>query len=444
VNANNNRVQSWTYDSNGNATNIPGVGFISYDAANRVKTVGSETYEYAPSNKRIWKNNGFTLWGASGERIGDYTVAVIGGQLRFSATANDAYFGGKRLQVTDRLGSVRSESGVARSYFPYGEERTSTPNPGDKFGTYRRDGTGLDYADQRYFVSATGRFSSPDPFQGSASPSNPGSWNRYSYSNEDPVNLFDPNGLSGCPVATTTSYLYNGIVHSTTTMHVCDSSNFDVLGYIRVYGNASMGITGTSYHWNGAQDIYESGNCATADGRNCAEEDLLRRFFAQFTPEPCTLAQHLNTPQDCDGGAVALAATPAFTLVRGALIRGGMSVLAAHMAAVQIVGTAAALYVSRLTGLPLNNLASSGQQQLRWVSGSSVGFRIPDIVDFANKIAIEVKYVSDFRVTAQILDTARLAMQNGWTYRIYLYHGATMSPQSQATLAGLGVQVHRF
>jgi hypothetical protein len=35
------------------------------------------------------------------------------------------------------------------NYFPYGEERTSTANGVEKFGTYARDAVGQDYAEQR-------------------------------------------------------------------------------------------------------------------------------------------------------------------------------------------------------------------------------------------------------------------------------------------------------
>jgi hypothetical protein len=44
--------------------------------------------------------------------------------------------------VTDRLGSV---GGPAR-YYPYGQERQATPEGTEKFATYYRDATGLDYA----------------------------------------------------------------------------------------------------------------------------------------------------------------------------------------------------------------------------------------------------------------------------------------------------------
>jgi RHS repeat-associated protein len=87
--------------------------------------------------------------------------------------------------VQDRLGSVGK-------YYPFGEDRNTTYIPADqvKFATYTRDSaTSLDYADQRYYVSTFGRFMTADPYQGSGGPKEPGSWNRYGYSMNDPVNF---------------------------------------------------------------------------------------------------------------------------------------------------------------------------------------------------------------------------------------------------------------
>jgi hypothetical protein len=72
----------------------------------------------------------------------------------------NAYFGKKLIVsngvyvVTDRLGSVRANGqGEQFAYYPYGEERTSTVDGREKFGTYFRDGIGQDYADQRNYDS---------------------------------------------------------------------------------------------------------------------------------------------------------------------------------------------------------------------------------------------------------------------------------------------------
>ena len=62
-------------------------------------------------------------------------------------------------------------------------------------GTFRDSETGFDYANQRYHNPGTGRFLTPDPYQNSAGPTDPGSWNRFAYARGDPVNRFDPTGL---------------------------------------------------------------------------------------------------------------------------------------------------------------------------------------------------------------------------------------------------------
>jgi RHS repeat-associated protein len=63
------------------------------------------------------------------------------------------------------------------------------------FATYRRDATGLDYANQRYYSSTVARFLTPDPYQASGGPADPQSWNRYAYVQNDPINFTDPTGL---------------------------------------------------------------------------------------------------------------------------------------------------------------------------------------------------------------------------------------------------------
>ncbi|MEZ5404444.1 MAG: RHS repeat-associated core domain-containing protein [Bryobacteraceae bacterium] len=128
------------------------------------------------------------LYGVGGERIGHYEVT----STQVVRLTEWYYFAGRTVAegtgsvtavVTDRLGNVRKRGGTVYDYYPYGQEKPS-PTAGDaaKFGTYYRDaGTGLDYADQRYFNVNHGRFMSPDPYQASGGPGEPGSWNRYAY-----------------------------------------------------------------------------------------------------------------------------------------------------------------------------------------------------------------------------------------------------------------------
>jgi RHS repeat-associated protein len=107
----------------------------------------------------------------------------------------------------DRLGSVRavvkpsgSTWAVTQriSYFPYGQEQgVESANDTFKFGTYWREGV-LDDAQQRWYGSKWGRFASADPSEGSGGAGAPGSWNRYSYVQGDPINFGDPDGLTAC------------------------------------------------------------------------------------------------------------------------------------------------------------------------------------------------------------------------------------------------------
>jgi RHS repeat-associated protein len=71
-------------------------------------------------------------------------------------------------------------------------------------GYYHDRTTGPDYAQQRYYASTTGRFLTPDPYDGSINPAVPGSWNKYTYVGSDPISFSDPSGLIKCgdlPVA---------------------------------------------------------------------------------------------------------------------------------------------------------------------------------------------------------------------------------------------------
>lgn len=105
--------------------------------------------------------------------------------------------------MEDRLGSTVP-------HLPYGDERNSTAQDRMKFATYYREPSGvLDYAMNRYYSPIYGRFTSPDPYRASGGPADPGSWNRYAYVSNDPVNHSDPAGLQQCSVdfcTTTTLY----------------------------------------------------------------------------------------------------------------------------------------------------------------------------------------------------------------------------------------------
>ena len=118
--------------------------------------------------------------------------------------------------VTDQVGTPRmivDQAGTLASvkrhdYLPFGEElfapvggRTAAQGyaSGDgvrqQFTSKDRDTeTGLDYFGARYYSNQQGRFISVDPSLISAHPSNPQTWNRYSYTYNNPLALIDHNG----------------------------------------------------------------------------------------------------------------------------------------------------------------------------------------------------------------------------------------------------------
>lgn len=61
-------------------------------------------------------------------------------------------------------------------------------------GKERDTETGLDYFGARYYSSTQGRFTSVDPENAGADPSNPQSWNGYSYALNNPLKYQDPDG----------------------------------------------------------------------------------------------------------------------------------------------------------------------------------------------------------------------------------------------------------
>ncbi len=226
VNGLTNRITTagFAYDAAGNMTQMPyssSSQTLDYDLFGRVTTVtntdGVQTYGYDWRGHRWSVTKGgqteYFLYLPDGRLLGRYrrvTGSVryqdgteSGPQQVWQAAEVFYYFGGRLVSrkggfgqplsriTTDRLGSV----GDGSAHHPYGEDRTAAANDQFKFATYWRDGqSGLDYAQQRHYMPGYGRFTSVDPADGSASPTNPGTWNRYQYADFDPANKVDPQG----------------------------------------------------------------------------------------------------------------------------------------------------------------------------------------------------------------------------------------------------------
>ena len=166
---------------------------------------GVERYGYGAGNRRLWRSTGTAtvtvyLYGLGGELL-EVFLGSVGSPLerQVYTRTQRAWFGGRLLEKkgtamnADRLGSYQGT-------YPYGELQGTVGTPGEKFGTYWRDATGLDYVVNRYYSSQMGRFLSADPYVASGGLANPGSWNRYAYTQGDPINTNDPVGLQAAPL----------------------------------------------------------------------------------------------------------------------------------------------------------------------------------------------------------------------------------------------------
>jgi RHS repeat-associated protein len=227
-----NRIVALGYDAAGNITSdVMTGGTMTYDAENRLLTATSGgSYAYDAAGKRTRRFAGGPEWwyvyGASGELVAEYNAnGAVGSPLKEYGYRNGQMLvvwdgsetGDRKLQwlVQDHLGSTRmvvdrsgSLGGVRRhDFLPFGEElgngvgiRSAALGYGgdsvrQKYGSYERDDeTGLDFAENRYFASLQGRFTSPDNFLNDTHVADPASWNLYSFVRNNPLKYVDPTG----------------------------------------------------------------------------------------------------------------------------------------------------------------------------------------------------------------------------------------------------------
>ena len=162
------------YDAQGNLTNHPWIGQMSYDGEGKIwrHIKGGTTVEFTDDGegRRVKKGNEICVYDAFGNLAAEY-----------GGTASST---GTRYLTTDHLGSTRlitKQDGTVDQridYLPFGEtipgganfgNRPSPPTgPRQKFTGKDRDGeTGLDYFGARYMSAAQGRFTSIGPIAGS-------------------------------------------------------------------------------------------------------------------------------------------------------------------------------------------------------------------------------------------------------------------------------------
>jgi RHS repeat-associated protein len=185
---------------------------MGYDAESRMiswadsSTGATVVLGYDGDGRRVTKTS------SSGTTVYVYDPA---GNLAVEYGGTPPAASGTLYLTQDHLGSTRlvtNSAGCvgAHDYLPFGEEIPSTFGRGSvpcygqtdtavKFTGKERDAeTGLDYFGARYFSGAQGRFTSPDAPFNDQDPSNPQSWNLYSYGRNNPLAFIDPDGTTTC------------------------------------------------------------------------------------------------------------------------------------------------------------------------------------------------------------------------------------------------------
>jgi RHS repeat-associated protein len=216
------------YDSGGVGNQVTmGSTQVTFDAENWIvqaydtTALNSTCFGYDGLGERVYKQTfgGNTCTGTAATTV-IYVYDAFGNLMRQVETVT----GSGTLPLTpcltcyvtwDHLGSVRMVSDTIsggftafHDYAPFGGEvlnnagRTSDWGNGTDYLSQRYTGaerdkeTTLDFLQARYLANLQARFMSPDPAgNAGADPTNPQSWNMYSYARNNPLKYVDPTGL---------------------------------------------------------------------------------------------------------------------------------------------------------------------------------------------------------------------------------------------------------
>jgi RHS repeat-associated protein len=201
-----------TYDNNGNLT-YDGYHHYTWDGEGNLATLDNNGDTYDALNRRVERNNGSgyteVVYGPAGNKLAlmnGQTATKVFAPLSGGATAVYNSSGLQYYRHPDWLGSSRVASTPTRGlyyqgeYAPFGENYAET-------GTTDRNFTGQnqdmvpDLYDFLYreYHPIQGRWISPDRAgMAVADPTNPQSWDRYTYLLNNPLQYIDPLGLNYC------------------------------------------------------------------------------------------------------------------------------------------------------------------------------------------------------------------------------------------------------
>jgi RHS repeat-associated protein len=207
--------QGYVYDFNGNLTQDAEGRTFTFNGDDKqiqVKDVNQAvigTYYYDGDGARVKKvtNTETTIfvYDGDGDLVAEYSTSPLPQTPTTSYLTTDN-LGSPRV-ITDQTGAVVSR----RDFMPFGEElyagvgarstslkysASGTDNVRQRFTGYEKDAeTQLDFAEARMYQNKHGRFTAVDPLLSSASLDNPQTFNRYTYTGNNPINYTDPSGM---------------------------------------------------------------------------------------------------------------------------------------------------------------------------------------------------------------------------------------------------------
>jgi RHS repeat-associated protein len=292
--------------------------YFGYDGENKMVSAGGAAqsggaeYVYDGDGRRVKTVVGVVttvfVYDAAGQLAAEYS--------------NQVEYGGTSYVTQDALGSTRAVTGPGQEvrgrydYRPFGEDVTigrsgyGGANVRQKFAGYEFDGeSGLAFAQARHYGNTAGRFTSPDPSLSSARPANPQSWNRYTYTINNPINLTDPTGLD---------WGYCDFKNGTGNYHYFDGSVGEYEGHM---------YTPVKFGYDGYLDVTSSSGERFRISNNASEplipmsevrarerarewdQNLVLRLYKVLTrPEtPILLIQPATIPLLPEGGPMAAA-----------------------------------------------------------------------------------------------------------------------------------------